>query len=173
LGVVFDSYAIERGVVMALWQFLIELIPKDWAEENGYNAGLLQDDDGYSTAIAWDGRNPEKDVAQILSKILPRADSYHKDLSIWGNTESNDVQMFHQDGEIEGISIRIDLNEDVKRMVIRVVRAAQTLDCIFFVPEKGSFAAANEFQLVRAIKDSDAVKFVDDPAAFMNSLDFD
>ena len=141
---------------MAIWQFLIELIPRDWAEENAYNAGLLQGDEGYATQIAWERRQPEFDVVPVLSRILPLAESWHKDLICFGDSKSDDVEVWYQDQVIEGISIRIDLKKDVKRTVVKVVGAAKKLGCIFFIPEKGSFVEANEFALIKMVKKSDA-----------------
>jgi len=158
---------------MAVWQFLIELIPRDWAQENSYNTGLLQSDEGYATQIAWESRQPEVDVVPVLSKILPLAESWHKNLIFFGDNKSDDIEVWHQDQVIEGISIRIDLKKDVKRTVVRVVRAAKKLGCIFFIPEKGSFIEANEFALIKMVKESDAAQYVDDPTGFLDNLDFD
>jgi hypothetical protein len=141
---------------MAIWQFLIELIPRDWAEENSFNASLLQGDEGYSTQIAWESRQPEIDVVPVLSRVLPSAESWHKDLIFFGDNQSDDIEVWYQDRVIDGISIRIDLQKDVKRTVVKVVRAAKELGCIFFVPEKGSFVEANEFALIKMVKESDA-----------------
>jgi hypothetical protein len=143
---------------MAIWQFLIELIPRDWAEENSYNAGLLQSDEGYATQIAWESRQPEIDVVPVLSRILPLAESWHKDLIFFGDNQSDDIEVWCQDQVIDGISIRIDLKKDVKRTVVKVVRAAKKLGCIFFIPEKESFVEANEFALIKMVKESDAAE---------------
>ena len=158
---------------MAVWQFLIELIPRDWAEENSYDAGPLQDDEGYATQIAWENRQPEIDVVPVLSRILPPAESWNKDLIFFGDNQSDDIEVWHHDQVIEGISMRIDLKKDVKRTVVKVVRAAKKLGCIFFIPEKGSFVEANEFALIKMVKESDASQFVDDPIGFLDDLDFD
>lgn len=158
---------------MAVWQFLIELIPRDWAEKNSYNAGLLQSDEEYETRIAWESRQPEIDVVPVLSRILPLSESWHNDLISFGDNQSDDIEVWHQDQAIDGISIRIDLKKDVKRTVVRVVGAAKELGCVFFVPEKGSFVEANEFALIKAVKESDAAQYVDDPIGILDDIDFD
>jgi len=150
---------------MAIWQFLIELIPRDWAEENSFNSSLLQSDEGYETQIAWEGRQSEIYIVPVLTKIFPLAESWHEDLISFGDSSSDDIEVWHQDKVIIGISFRIDVRKDFKRTVVKLVNAAKKLGCVFFIPEKGSFVEANEFALFRMVRESEAALIYQKPKA--------
>ena len=155
---------------MATWQFSVVLIPASWAEENSFNASALYDEEGDNTELAWKDRQPESGFEVVLSGILPASKSWHKDLLTWGNEKEHDIQVWYEDGTIDGITIRLDLNKNLNEMITRVVKAAMILDCALFFPEFKRVAEANELALKYAIKKSDAAKFVRHPQAFLHEL---
>ena len=155
---------------MATWQFSVELIPATWAEENSYSASAPYDEEGYDTERAWKDRQPDAAFKCVLSEILPPSKSWHEGLLTWGDESEHDIQVWLEDGVIDGIHIRLDRNQQLNEIIIRVVKAAKTLNCALFVPELKSVVEANEFELNNAIKNSNAAKFVRNPQDFLNVI---
>ena len=155
---------------MATWQFSVVLIPASWAEEHSYSSSTLYDDDGYDTECAWEGRQPETGFKELLGEILPPSKSWHADLLAWGNEKEHDIQVWVENEIIDGIHIRLDLNQNLNEIIIKVVNAAKSLNCALFFPEFRSVVQANEFELKNAINKSNAAKFVNNPQEFLNEI---
>ncbi|WP_039033180.1 hypothetical protein [Shewanella sp. ECSMB14102] len=155
---------------MATWQFLVVLIPASWAEENSYSSSALYDEEGYDTECAWNGRQPESDFKDTLGEVLPPSKSWHEELLTWGNEKEHDIQVWYENETIDGIHIRLDLNQNLNEIIIKVVKAAHALNCALFFPELKLVAEANVFEMKNAIKNSNAAKFVSNPQEFINEL---
>lgn len=155
---------------MATWQFSVVLIPASWAEENSYSSSSLYDEEGYDAERAWKDRQPASAFKTVLGEILPPSKSWHEELLAWGNEEEHDIQVWFENETIDGIHIRLDLNQKLNEIIIKVVKAAKTLECALFFPELKSVAEANEFELKNAIKKSNAAKFVRNPQEFLNEI---
>ena len=156
---------------MATWQFTIEFIPRNWAEDNMSNVQELYDSDGYSTEVAWKKSQPVTDFVAILSEILPVSESWHKDLLTWGDEKSHDIQVWHENQMVKSITLRLDLQQNFNSLLINIVKAAIKLNCMFFIPEKESIVEPNEFRLKNAASSSQAAKYVKDPIVFLNNIE--
>lgn len=155
---------------MATWQFSVVLIPKSWAMEHQFDASPLYGSEGYDTALAWKDNQPNPEYKNILSTILPVANSWHKHLLCWGNTEEHDIQVWQENENIEGIHIRLDMNQSLNEIIRKVVDAAQNLHCVLFFPELKAIVDANEFELKNAALKSGAAKFVKDPKSYLDGI---
>ena len=155
---------------MATWQFSVVLIPISWVEENSYSSSALYDEEGYYTECAWKDRQPDSEFKAVLGEILPPSKSWHEELLTWGNDEEHDIQVWVENEIIDGIHIRLDLNQNLNELIIKVVKAAKTLNCALFFPELSSVVEANEFELNKAITKSNAAKFVTNPQEFLNEI---
>lgn len=86
---------------MAVWQFKIELIPREWAIKAGNGVDLLYTEDGYyDVDRAWIDFQPSKDLRGIFQKILPPGESWTDDMELWGNTETHDISLWTEDGKV-------------------------------------------------------------------------
>lgn len=155
---------------MATWQFSVNLIPRSWAIENKYSSSLLYTEEGYDTEEAWKENQPKPEFINILSTILPLAESWSKDLLYWGNEEGHDIQVGYENKLIEGIHIRLDLNQKLSSIIAKLVKVAKELDCVLFFPELKTVVEANEFELKNALQNSRAAQFVKDPHRFLGEL---
>ena len=155
---------------MAIWQFNIEFIPRKWAEENNYNASLLYSEEGYDTEIAWLNNQPINDFQSILSNIFPPSKSWHENLLCWGNEKEHDIQVWFENNEIDSFQFRMDLNQKLNSLISKVINTAKELDCVFFYPEHEIITIANEFELKKALNNSGAAKFINDPQGYLSSL---
>ena len=155
---------------MATWQFLVVLIPATWAEENSYSSSSLYDEEGYDTEIAWRDWKLDSAFQDVLGDILPPSKSWHKKLLTWGGEKYSDIQVWLKDDAIDGIHIRLDLNQELNEIIIKVVKAANSLNCALFFPELKLVVEVNEFELKNAINKSNAAKFVHNPQEFLNEI---
>ncbi|MBL1278292.1 MAG: hypothetical protein COB30_019630 [Ectothiorhodospiraceae bacterium] len=155
---------------MATWQFSANLIPRSWAIENKYSSSLLYTEEGYDTEEAWKENQPKPEFIDILSNMLPPAESWSKDLLCWGNEEEHDIQVGYENKLIEGIHIRLDLNQKLSGIIVKLIKVAKELDCVLFFPELRTVTEASEFELKNALQKSRAAKIVKDPHRFIDEL---
>jgi len=155
---------------MAVWQFSVVFLPESWAQENNYDSASLYDEEGYDTECAWQESQPDALFKTILSKILPESKSWNQDLLFWGNTQEHDIQVWYENSKVEGVHVRLDVNQSINDILVKVVSAANELGCVLFFPEFRQIAKANEFELKTALKNSNAAKYVNDPQVFLNEL---
>ncbi len=155
---------------MATWQFSVNLIPKSWAIKNDYDSSLFYSDEGYDTEVAWVNNQPKPDYINSLSKILPKTKSWSKDLLCWGNEEEHDIQVCYENKIIDGIHIRLDLNQQLDNIITKLIQAAKELDCVLFFPELKTIVEANKINLDKALQSSRAALFVNDPHRFLDEL---
>jgi hypothetical protein len=95
---------IALEVIMAVWQFKVQLIPTVWVER-GNDVMTLFKEEGYEGIEAWKHRI---DVELIRSAIDKE---WNKDLTLWGNEKSDDIQLWLDQQCIESLSIRFDLRD--------------------------------------------------------------
>lgn len=155
---------------MAVWQFTIELVPVRWAEANEYETDLLYGEDGYDTSRAWDGVQPTKDIDGMLGNIFPKKESWSEDLTIWGNEETHDINVWSENGKVFSIRFRLDLRHDITGLMGALVRVAADIDCVLFVPEKKIMFTPNVFELKQYIENSNAARFVKNPSKYLEEV---
>lgn len=157
---------------MAIYQFVIELIPNLWVKENGNSAVdlLCSSADAYDTSIAWESNFQPESFEHILSDILPLKKSWHEDLTIWGNEEFNDIQIWKKNGSVESIKIRLDLRSNNDDLKIKIINLSKILNCDFFIPSVKKIIKPNIEYLNEIIASSNSAKFVNSPGKFFDEL---
>lgn len=88
----------------------------------------------------------------------------------WGNEKEHDIQVWYENNIIDGIHIRLDLPKKLNGIITKLIKTAKELDCVLFFPESETLTKANEFELKKALQNSQAAKFVKDPNDFLNDL---
>ena len=155
---------------MAIWQFNVDLIPRLWIEKHTYSILELYDEEGYDLGIAWKDNQPEKKYKDILTNILPEGKSWHDNLLCWGDDKKSDITVWSDNGIIDGIQIRISLNDNLNDMLVKIVEAAIKLNCVFFYPEYKTISEANESELKKALMNSRASRYIKSPRKFLESI---
>lgn len=156
---------------MAIWQFVVELIPRKWAERNGNFPETLYDSDGYhDMSAAWKNNQPPTNLAELISNVLPRAESWSDSLRIWGDQSRNDIQVGYEGDNVEFVMARIDTREDTSPMCAKIVDLALALDCSLFFPAARSVTAADMAVLCMAVQNSRAARFSATPREFIEQL---
>lgn len=152
---------------MAIWQFVVELVPIEWAEKHSYDAHLLRAEEGYECEVAWLGRQQEPNYHQVIGSHFAPATAWHEDLKCWGGEKSTDVQVWTKNGSISGIRIRIDVRNGTEATRVKAVRIAKELGCVFFLPESSMIIQADEHNLAAQMRASRASEFAADPKSFL------
>jgi len=155
---------------VAVWQVPIEFVPAKWAKENDFEVERLYGEEGFDTTSAWLENQPTEDLESLFTSILPKANSWSEDLSLWGHTEVHDISVWYEEGKIFSIGFRLDLRENVSSIILKLCGAAKVLDCVLFVPGQKVMIEPNSFVLQQYILKSNAAKFVSDPEGFLRSL---
>jgi hypothetical protein len=152
---------------VAVWQFKVALIPKRWLNAGGKIAALLTDD-GWETAIAWEGVHGDA-LKSRIEAILPRGKSWSPSLTVWGSAEYNDIQLFEEGGCVESLNVRFDLRKPDMGLFKSIVDLAQ--DCGLAVVDMARKRNVSDLNaLVRAAAESGAAHFVLDPVSFLDQV---
>lgn len=94
---------------MALWQYTFIIIPNEFAD-----CEITPDEfGGYETAPFWFHADVAHDAFKELEKILPLGESWNENLTVYGDTDSNCIEIFRgDDGLIDSVSCRLDFHSD-------------------------------------------------------------
>jgi hypothetical protein len=159
---------------MAVYQFIIELIPERWVQEqNQPIEKLFEQNDPffpegcYDLSDAWKLYQPAINIPEVLSQILPAKKSWNKNLQSWGDEEVNDIQVLMNDNCIESIKFRLDLREDNENLKLKIIDLANRLSCHLFFPQLKEIEFADINTLNKAILKSNAFRFVENPREFL------
>ncbi|KQV44886.1 hypothetical protein ASD07_20305 [Duganella sp. Root336D2] len=156
---------------MAIWQFLVALIPRQWAERDGNSPEMLYDGEGYNdTSSAWQNNQPNVNLAELISGILPPAESWSDSLRIWGDERRSDIQVGYEGDNVESVMVRIDAREDTAHLCSRVIELASVLDCVLFFPAERAIIALDLAALSGAVQKSRAARFAAAPHEFIEQL---
>lgn len=155
---------------MAAWQFIIILVPRDWAVEADFDPSSLYDSDGYETEITWKNRQPTTNFKDLLSRILPPSESWSDTLLCWGNEKENDIQVSHENSTVKDIQIRLALHTQFMPLIGKLIEVVNELNCVLFFPELRLMSNATEMKLMESIQMSRAARFVTDPRKYLEDL---
>src|SRR3954470_7743727 len=145
---------------MAIWQFVVGLVPTRWCDIEGNGPDLLVDGEGYSDlGAAWRQYQPDARLVSLISKILPASGSWHEDLKLWGDETRSDIQVSYEGTNVESVMVRIDTRTDTVRMCASVVELAQALDCSLYIAAARLIIPPDVDELGKAIADSTAARF--------------
>lgn len=160
---------------MATYQFQVELLPKDWAENNIFSAkqnqNVVEQVDCYKQydfSIAWSNIIYSDEINKLISSILPKSKSWHENLLTWGDDKKSDIKIWLKDDDtIESITIRIDLRDKNTNLLKGILLFAKKLNCVFFLPEVMQVVDASLEYLYKFIYKSEAAKFTEDPKQYI------
>ena len=152
----------------------MSLVPKKWLEDINYDLSYFYTEEGYYCASsAWEKYPPKKDALLFLSNIFPKSESLPLEYEEWRDKKENDIQLMYEDKKIVELSVRLNLYEDSLKFLPKVVEIANELDCVIFLRNEKKVIEPNVFELNRAAKNSNAMKFANDPEGFLKSIKTD
>ena len=154
---------------MAVWQFSVAFVPQNWIESGGDVASLFEEE-GFDPALAW-RHYDDAQLEDALGKVLSKGTSWHSSLTLWGNVETDDIQLWRSEGGVESVRVRFDLRKPNMALFREVVNIARELRlAIVVLGTKGVVPCAVQ-PLLRAAAESEAAHFALDPGSFLSQLE--
>lgn len=90
---------------------------------------------------------------------------------MWGDIESDHVEIAKLEGKVTGVYARIDARERNDVFLNGLVKFAEKCDCMFWFPDNEKIVEPRFENLLLAISESRALHFVTDPLSFLRSLE--
>ncbi|WP_043606651.1 hypothetical protein [Novosphingobium sp. Rr 2-17] len=152
---------------MALWQFELDLIPAMGARVAGADAIQLSREQLDAIPL----RLSNEDMSKLfgwLESLLPEKASWSKDLRIWGDEKTDDVQVSFAGEKIEFVQFRINVGNLSLALVSGICAIARNLDCVL-ASRQGAIVRPTSEAVVRAVLQSPATRFVRDPKAYLEA----
>lgn len=142
---------------MAVWQF--ELAPI-----LAVDATHLSEEELDRSLLSYEG-DAAKALAERLDCILPGAEGW-LGVRMWGDVQRDDVQAFVTADGFEWLRIRINVGSLSVPLIEQFCSLARDLGWVF-VAKGGAVIQPDPSSVLRAIDESPARRFVDDPRAFI------
>lgn len=156
-------------VSVAVWQFNIAFLPRDWLDAGG-NVHALFDEHGFDASTAWGSyRHPK--LEELLGNPLRKRKSWYPDLTLWGNEETDYIQLMRRNGKVRSVVVRFDLRRPNMTLVQHVIFMAHELRLAIVALETESLVQPDVEQLLRAAAESKATHFVLDPESFLSRME--
>jgi hypothetical protein len=150
---------------MALWQFKFQLVAASVAQPHDVEALYLHRDQADSPKPQIVGLDREKLFAR-LTRLLPEKPAWCSDLRIWGEENTNDVQIWFEGDAIEAIVVRLDLRNLSLALVDGICAIAREHACVL-IRGDGAVIRPTRNALIKIADRSDAARFVRDPKGFL------
>jgi len=161
---------------MAVWQFKFTLVPtegivKAHGQVPDYlpqYAAVVPDaclDDEMVWPNYWEG--VDKSAIHALAKIvLPVADSWSIEATMYGHSDTDDIQVWD-----DSVDVRLDCSNPNVKLLESIVAVADHCGCCLVLCEGGRVIAPVSEQVIDALTASSASRFVNNPNAFLASVD--
>ena len=150
---------------MAVWQFVIDLIPASSARVDGVTAARMSREQLDEIDLAFSNTDAEVLLVQ-LGTLLPEKKSWSASLRIWGDEETDDIQVGFDGHLIEYIQFRLNVADLCLPLVGGICDVARHFDCVL-ASRDGAIVQPNREAVVRTIMQSRAMQFVRDPQRFL------
>ena len=150
---------------MATWQFDLHLIPKERLITLVGAYPLRIPRELLDETKWWDGKVAPDRLDADLASFLRKTKSWHPQLAVWGEEDGNRIDVLYENNDVFEIFVRIDLRQRDRGFVIALVRLATKHEGVF-VTSTMRVLEPTVNNLIKAMKESDAYRFVNDPKAF-------
>lgn len=115
---------------MAIWQYQIYIVPEEEVDSYFKNENSISYDD-LSEIKWWKYRQLKIDSFNTFIKLLPRKDSWSREIILFGDESSNCIEVLLEENLIIEISIRVDLRLDYKGFINLLCEYALSNKCMF------------------------------------------
>jgi hypothetical protein len=151
---------------MAIWQFGVILIPKSAISSEGeaLPASIPME---MTDHLWWSEQQPPQGFEKQIDLILSRSKSWSEQMQIWGGESGNDAHVCYTDGEkkvVEEIAFRLDTCDISLDLIRMICTLAAQLSCVLLTADSEVLQPV-ESEMLAAIRNSTATKFIDDPIA--------
>ncbi len=106
---------------MALWQYTFYVLPKEGVQELSSDFHFVKDNDGFDDALYWIGQHLHKSFFNDITNILPKSISWSRNIDLYGNQESNCVEVLFKTNWIVSVSMRIDFTSNYENILRQLI----------------------------------------------------
>lgn len=153
---------------MAIWQFVLDLIPASAARIDGVIAARLTPEQ--RSTIEWKfSQSKANSFFERVGVMLPEGPFRSSEYCEWGDDAADDVQIHLEDAAIQYVQVRLNIADVRMPFVDGICALARDFSCVFATHGGAIIQPQREFVL-RAIMQSDAARFVSDPDRFIREL---
>jgi hypothetical protein len=156
---------------MATWQFATHLLPQSRLLELYGALRSTLDIDTLDSVEWWLDKQLPPDAESFLDSFLAKGTHWHEGTTLWGDIESDHLEISKAGGEVTGVYARIDVRERDDVFLNGLVEFAVKCDCIFWFPENERIVEPTLDYLLSEISESRAFHFVTNPLGFLKSLE--
>jgi len=156
---------------VAIWQFTIAFLPQDWLDAGGDVHALFEDEGGFDASLAWRSFRPSKLEGVLGNAALGKGKSYHSDVTVWGNEQTDYIQLWRRKEKVQSVTVRFDLRQPNMALFQQVTHIAQELRLAIVTLETISVVPLDVLRLLRAAAESGAAHFVLDPTSFLSQME--
>jgi hypothetical protein len=151
---------------MAIWQFGVILIPQSAIlAEFGTLPALIPME--MTDHLWWSKQQPAQGFEKQIDLLLSQTKSWSEEIRIWGSESGNDAHVCYTDAEknvVEEIAFRLDARDISLDLVRMICTLAAQLSCVLLTADCEVLQPV-ESEMLAAIRNSTATKFIDDPVA--------
>lgn len=162
---------------MAIWQYAFSLVPAAGIERLHGNdvrvlaAHQVSGEDGLPRILDtpapdyWGGAGIPQDAIDAIDAMFGRRASWSDDAQMFGESNSNSVEVWRDD-----ISVELDVTRLSLQHIVFVLELAAKLDCRLVESGSGEIFDADGPALAERIRSSRAFRFCQDPHAALREL---
>lgn len=156
---------------MATWQFAIHLIPQSRLIALYGSVPSKLDQDTVDSVQWWQDLKLPTDAESFLDSFSARGIHWHKETVMWGDIDSDHIEVSKAESGVAGVYARIDARERNDKFLNGLVAFAVKSDCLFWFPENERTVEPTFENLLLEISESSAFHFVTDPVGFFKNLE--
>jgi hypothetical protein len=153
---------------MAIWQFDLHLLPEAGILRLYGQIPIAIPNDSIDPESLWRDLSPPANIS--FDHMLPHMKSWHPEIAQWGHDDSNRIDVARATGQIVDILVRIDVRNDALPFVQAIAQFSEQ-NGLLILMENGHLIRPSVNQILRAIRNSPAFKYVLNPIAFLEELE--
>ncbi|XHR97340.1 hypothetical protein ACFJIV_12185 [Mucilaginibacter sp. UC70_90] len=135
---------------MAIWQYTIEMIPKEDLDIIGDNIGT----EAYNKFNFWQaGGGYTSEYFTPITKLLPMGESWSKNIKLYGNEDSTCIKLIVENNKIAEVIIRLDFRNDYSKLLSEIVEFC-SFNSLLLLDEEQNILPLNETGIGYQIKSS-------------------
>ncbi|EKR62725.1 hypothetical protein LEP1GSC036_2302 [Leptospira weilii str. 2006001853] len=107
---------------MALWQYQFFVIPRESVKDYpDFKKVEVDDEFFFDDSLFWKPLNFTSTFFSEIESILPKSKSWDKDLIVFGNLESNTLQVLCEEDIVTSVSFRIDYMSNFENILNELI----------------------------------------------------
>lgn len=133
---------------MAIWQYDLFLIP------DKETSNIKLDEEGFiDDEKLWSKYSDKIRSIELIKKYLPESESWSDSLRIYGNIDSNCLEIYYNKEKINSISFRIDFRTDYNLILNNIIKFCK-INNLSLIDEELKILPLDESEIIKKIAKS-------------------